>query len=52
VRRAAHQAARRRAQRATPRVSLIITSLILPGTMIVIGTAILISSGILESGLP
>jgi tight adherence protein C len=48
MRRAAHQAARRRAQRAGPRVALVVTSLILPGTMIVIICAILISSGLLE----
>jgi tight adherence protein C len=51
MRRAAHQAARRRAQRAGPRVTLVITSVILPGTMIVIVTAILIASGILGSHL-
>ena len=46
MRRAAHQAARRRAARATPRVSLIITSLILPGTMILIAVSILLGSGL------
>jgi tight adherence protein C len=51
MRRAAHQAARRRAQRAAPRVALIVTSLILPGTMILIVTAILISSGVLDTGI-
>jgi tight adherence protein C len=51
MRRAAHQAARRRAQRAAPRVALIVTSLILPGTMILIVTAMLISSGVLDKGL-
>lgn len=50
MRRAAHQAARRRAQRAGPRVSLVITSLILPGTMLVIIAAILISSGLVGGG--
>jgi len=50
MRRAAHQAARRRAARATPRVSLIITSLILPGTMILIAVSILLGSGLTESG--
>ena len=51
MRRAAHQAARRRAARATPRVSLIVTSLILPGTMILIAVAIFLGSGLQESGL-
>jgi tight adherence protein C len=51
MRRAAHQAARRRAQRAAPRVALIVTSLILPGTMILIVTGLLISSGILNKGI-
>jgi tight adherence protein C len=51
MRRAAHQAARRRAQRAAPRVALIVTSLILPGTMILIVTAMLISSGVLDQGV-
>jgi tight adherence protein C len=51
LRRSAHQAARRRAQRAGPRVSLIITALILPATMLIIATAIVLSSGILEGGL-
>ena len=51
MRRAAHQAARRRAQRAAPRVALIVTSLILPGTMILIVTGLLISSGILDKGI-
>ena len=50
MRRAAHQAARRRAARATPRVSLIVTSLILPGTMILIAVSILLGSGLQESG--
>jgi tight adherence protein C len=51
MRRVAHQQARRRAQRAAPRVALIVTSLILPGTMILIVTAMLISSGVLDKGL-
>ena len=36
MRRAAHQDARRRAARAAPRVSLIVTTLIVPGAMILI----------------
>jgi tight adherence protein C len=51
MRRAAHQAARRRAARATPRVSLVVTSLILPGTMILIAVAIFLGSGLQEGGL-
>ena len=51
MRRAAHQAARRRAARATPRVSLIVTSLILPGTMILIAVAIFLGSGLQDGGL-
>ena len=51
MRRAAHQAARRRAARATPRVSLVVTSLILPGTMILIAVSILLGSGLQDSGL-
>ena len=51
MRRSAHQAARRRAARAAPRVSLVITSLIVPGTMILIFVAMLLGSGIQESGL-
>jgi tight adherence protein C len=51
MRRAAHQAARRQAARATPRVSLVITSLIVPGTMILIVVSMLLGSGISESGV-
>ena len=51
MRRAAHQAARRRAARATPRVSLIVTTLILPGTMILIAVSIVLGSGLQEAGL-
>ena len=46
MRRAAHQAARRRAARAAPRVSLIVTSLIVPGTMILIVASIFLGSGL------
>jgi tight adherence protein C len=52
MRRAAHQAARRRAARATPRVSLIITSLIVPGTMILIIVSIVLGSGLTKNGGP
>jgi tight adherence protein C len=52
MRRAAHQDARRRAARAAPRVSLIVTTLIIPGAMILILMTLFLSSGIQESGLP
>jgi tight adherence protein C len=51
MRRASHQAARRRAARATPRVSLIVTSLIVPGTMILIIVSIILGSGLQDSGI-
>jgi tight adherence protein C len=51
MRRSAHQMARRRAARAAPRVSLVITSLIVPGTMILIFVSMLLGSGLQESGL-
>ena len=51
MRRASHQAARRRAARATPRVSLIVTTLIVPGAMILILMALFLSSGVRDSGL-
>jgi tight adherence protein C len=52
MRRAAYQDARRRAARAAPRVSLIVTTLIVPGAMILILMTLYISSGIQETGLP
>ena len=51
MRRAAHQDARRRAARAVPRVSLIVTTLIVPGAMILILMALFLSSGVRDSGL-
>ena len=51
MRRAAHQAARRRAARAAPRVSLVVTSLIVPGTMILIIASIVLGSGLTKSGI-
>ena len=51
MRRAAHQDARRRAARAAPRVSLVVTSLIVPGTMILIIASIVLGSGLTESGI-
>lgn len=46
MRRAAHQDARKRAAQAAPRVSLIVTSLIVPGSMIVIFTAMFLGADI------
>ena len=46
TRRAAAQAARRRAQRATPRVSLIAISVLVPATILLIIAALLIGTGI------
>ena len=51
MRRASHQEARRRAARAAPRVSLVVTSLIVPGTMILIIASIVLGSGLTESGI-
>jgi len=51
MRRAAHQAARKRAAQASPRVSLIVTTLIVPGSMILILVSMLIGSGVIDSGL-
>ena len=46
MRRVAHQNARRRAQRAAPRVSLIVTTLIVPGAMILILLSVYFASGL------
>jgi tight adherence protein C len=46
TRRAASQSARRRAQRAAPRISLIAATLLLPATMILIVAGLFIGSGI------
>jgi tight adherence protein C len=51
MRRSAHQDARRRAARAAPRVSLIVTTLIVPGAMILILMTLFLSSDVRESGL-
>jgi tight adherence protein C len=51
MRRAAHQAARRRAARATPRVSLIVTMLIVPGTMVLVIVSIILGSGLQDAGI-
>jgi tight adherence protein C len=51
MRRAAHQEARRRAARAAPRISLIVTTVIVPGAMILILMTLFLSSDVGESGL-
>ncbi len=51
MRRVAHQSARRRAQRAAPRVSLIATTLIVPGAMILIVLSVYFASGLRNHGL-
>jgi tight adherence protein C len=51
MRRVAHQNARRRAQRAAPRVSLIATTLIVPGAMILIVLSVYFASGLRNHGL-
>jgi tight adherence protein C len=51
MRRAAHQAARKRAQQAAPRVSLLVTTLIVPGAIILIMVSLLLGSNALDSGI-
>jgi len=51
VRRTAHQDARKRAQRAAPRVSLIVTTLIVPASIVLILVALFLSSDIRGSGI-
>ena len=51
MRRTAHQNARRQAARAAPRVSLIVTTLIVPGAMILILMSLLLSSDLPDNGL-
>ena len=50
MRKAAYQSARKRAQQAAPRVSLIVTTLVVPGAMLMILAAVVIGSGLLETG--
>ena len=52
MRRAAHQYARRRAARAAPRVALIVTTLIVPGSMILILVSILLGSDVTRQRPP
>lgn len=51
MRRASHQRARRRAQRAAPRVSLVVTTMIVPASMLLIFVAIFLSSDVDLGGL-
>jgi tight adherence protein C len=51
MRRTAAQSARRRAARAAPRISIIVTTLIVPGAMILILASMVLGSGILSSGV-
>jgi len=51
MRRSAAQKARRRAARAAPRISLIVTTLIVPGSIILILAAMVLGTGVLESGV-
>ena len=52
MRRLAYQSARRQAQRAGPRVSLIVTTLIVPGSMILILLSVFFATGAGEGGNP
>ncbi|HET6547864.1 MAG TPA: type II secretion system F family protein [Solirubrobacter sp.] len=52
MRRIAHQNARRHAQRAGPRVSLLVTTLIVPGSMILILLSVLFATGADGGGNP
>jgi tight adherence protein C len=52
MRRLAHQNARRQAQRAGPRVSLLVTTLIVPGSMILILLAVFFATGADGGGNP
>lgn len=51
MRRAAAQGARRRAQRATPRVSLIVTTVILPASIILLLVALFLGTDLQNQGL-
>ena len=51
MRRSAAQNARRRAARAAPRISLIVTTLIVPGSIILILTSMILGTDILDSGV-
>ncbi len=51
MRRSAAQNARRRAARAAPRISLIVTTLIVPGSIILILTSMVLGTDVLDSGV-
>jgi tight adherence protein C len=51
MRRSAAQTARRRAARAAPRISLIVTTLIVPGSIILILASMLLGTDVLDSGV-
>lgn len=51
VRKTAHQDARKRAQRAAPRVSLIVTTVIVPASMLLILVALFLGSDVDTSGI-
>ena len=51
MRRSAAQNARRRAARAAPRISLIVTTLIVPGSIILILASMILGTDILDSGV-
>lgn len=51
MRRSAAQNARRRAARAAPRISLIVTTLIVPGSIILILASMLLGTDVLDSGV-
>jgi len=51
MRRSAAQNARRRAARAAPRISLIVTTLIVPGSIILILASMILGTNILDSGV-
>ncbi len=46
MRRSVAQAARRRAARTAPRVSLVVTVVMVPGALALLATALLLSSGL------
>ena len=51
MRRSAAQNARRRAARAAPRISLIVTTLIVPGSIVLILASMLLGTDVLDSGV-
>lgn len=51
MRRASHQRARRRAQRAAPKVSLVVTTMIVPASMLLVAVGVFLSSDVNLGGL-